>query len=86
MNSLYNQLNQINQPLPNNLSQIKNMMNMFKNASNPQALLQSMVQQNPQMREVMNIIQQNGGDPKTAFYNLAKQKGINPDEIINMLK
>ena len=86
MNSLYNQLNAGTSLPNNNLQQIRNMMNMMRNSNNPQALLQNMIQQNPQMRNVMNIVQQNGGDPKTAFYNLAKQKGINPDEILNMLK
>lgn len=79
MNSLYNQLN-AGTSLPSNL---KNMIDMFKSSNNPQMLIQNMLQNNPQVR---NIIQQNGGDPKTAFYNLARQKGINPDEILNMLR
>ena len=41
---------------PNNLSQIKNMMNMLKMANNPQAMLQAMIQRNPQLRNVMNYI------------------------------
>lgn len=82
MNSLYNQLN-ARTLSPNSLQQIKNMMSVFKNSSNPQALIQNMLQQNPQIR---TLIQQSGGDPKTAFYNLAKQRGINPDEILGMFK
>lgn len=85
MNSLYNQLNG-RTSLPSNIQQIKNMMNMLRSSNNPQALLQNMIQQNPQMKNVMDIIQQNGGDPKTAFYNLANQRGVNPDEILEMLK
>ena len=89
MNNLYNQLNQqVNQNLSfpnNNLMQIKNMMNMFKNASNPQAMLQTLMQQNPQIKQVMNFVQQSGGDPKTAFYNLAKQQGVDPNQILQML-
>ena len=56
---------------------------MIKAAKNPSALAQTMVNQNPQ---VQKMIQDAGGDPKKAFYNAAKQKGIDPDEIINMLK
>lgn len=85
MNSLYNQLNG-RTSLPSNIQQIKNMMNMLRSSNNPQALLQNMIQQNPQMKNVMDIIQQNGGDPKTAFYNLANQRGVNPNEILEMLK
>jgi hypothetical protein len=49
-------------------------------------MMQQLIGQNPQMQQVMQIINQNGGDPKAAFYNLAKQKGIDPDEILSMLK
>lgn len=70
----------------NNLSQIKNMMNMIRSARNPQAMLQSMMQNNPQMRQVMDLINQSGGDPKAAFYKLAQEKGIDPQQILDMLK
>lgn len=72
---------------PNNsLSQIKSMMNMVRSAGNPQAMLQSMIQTNPQMRQVMNIVNQSGGDPRAAFYKLAQEKGVDPQQILDMLK
>lgn len=74
-----------NQP-SNNLSQIKNMMNMVKSVGNPQAMLQMLIQNNPQMRQVMTLINQSGGDPKAAFYKLAQEKGIDPQQILDMLK
>ena len=74
------------QPVNNNLSQIKNMMNMIRSARNPQAMLQSMMQNNPQMRQVIDLISQSGGDPKAAFYKLAQEKGIDPQQILDMLK
>lgn len=74
------------QPANNNLSQIKNMMNMIRSARNPQAMLQFMMQNNPQMRQVMDLINQSGGDPKAAFYRLAQEKGIDPQQILDMLK
>lgn len=70
----------------NNLSQIKSMMNMVRSAGNPQAMLQSMVQNNPQMKQVMDLVSQSGGDPKTAFYRMAEEKGVDPDEILSLLK
>ena len=39
--------------------------------------------QNPALAQ---YIQNNGGDPKTAFYALAKQKGIDPDSFLNALR
>ena len=89
MNSLYNQLNgsqTVQSPQSNNLTQIKQMMNLVRSSSNPKMALQTMIQSNPQMQNVMNYINQNGGDPKAAFYNLAKQKGVDPDEVLNILR
>lgn len=62
------------------------MVNLIKSSKNPQAMIQSMMTQNPQMKQVMDLVNQNGGNPKDAFYALAKEKGVNPDDILNMLK
>ena len=62
------------------------MMNMVKMSQNPQMALQTLMQNNPQIQNVMNIVRQNGGDPKTAFYNLAQQKGVDPNQILEMLR
>ena len=76
----------INQGITQNLSQIKNMMNMVRNAGNPNAMLNQMIQNNPQLKQVMDYVNQNGGDPQQAFYKMAQEKGINPDEILNQLR
>ena len=59
---------------------------MVNGSQNPQLLLNQMMTNNPQMKQVMDIIKQAGGDPKKAFYSLAEQKGVDPEEILNMLK
>lgn len=69
-----------------NLGQIKNMLNMVRNAGNPQAVLNQMIQNNPQMKSVMDLVKQAGGDPKKAFYDLAQQRGVDPNQILDMLK
>lgn len=76
MNNLYQQLNQSS----SNMAQIRQFANMVK--GNPQALMQN----NPQMKQVMQMVQQSGKTPKEYFYQLAQQKGINPDEVIQMFK
>ena len=68
------------------LNQLKQMFNTVKNSNNPQQLIMNMMQTNPQMKQIMNMIQQSGKSPKDLFYQLAQQKGINPDQILNMLK
>ena len=79
-------LQQLNGSAMPNLTPIKQMMNMVRSAGNPQAMLQSMMQNNPQLRQVMDVVQQAGGDPQRAFYALCEQKGINPQQILDALK
>ena len=62
------------------------MMQMARSAGNPNAMFAQMMQNNPQMRQVMDVINQYGGDSQKAFYAIAQQRGVNPDEILNMLK
>ena len=48
--------------------------------------MQQLIQNNPQMKQVMDYVNANGGNPKDAFYKLAEEKGVNPDDILGMLK
>ena len=64
---------------------VMNMMNMVRNASNPQAMLMTMAQQNPQLKQAIDIASKYS-DPKTAFYEEARKRGIDPNSILNQLK
>lgn len=66
--------------------QIRQMIGMLKSSGNPQAMLMQMMQNNPNVKQAMEIVQQYGGDAEKAFYALAEQKGINPQEILDLLK
>ena len=68
------------------IQQMKRMMNQLQTMSNPQAALQSFMTNNPKSKQVMDLIQKSGGDPQKAFYALAEQQGINPDDVLNMLR
>ena len=74
----------------NNIAQmlqpVKQMMNMVRSAQNPQAMLDQLASTNPQMKQVMDIINQHGGDPMKALKETAGQMGFNSDDILNMLK
>lgn len=70
----------------NNLQQIKGMMNLVQGANNPTAMMESMISQNPRLKEVMEFVNQNGGDAKAAFYAMAKQKGVDPEQILSLLR
>lgn len=66
--------------------QVRQMISMLKGTANPQALLNQLIQTNPNMKQVMEIVQQYGGDANKAFYALAKEKGIDPQQILDLLK
>ena len=68
------------------MQQIKQMMNTIKNSRNPKAMLEQMMQSNPQIQQAMNYINQNGGDAKSAFYALARQKGVDPESVLRMFR
>ena len=68
------------------IKQIKQAFNTLKTDKNPNMLLQQMIQNNPNIKGVMNYINQNGGDAKAAFYKMAEERGINPNQIIKMLQ
>ena len=68
------------------LQQIKNLMGMLRSANNPQAMLTQLAQNNPQLKQVLDIVQQHGGDPMAAFQAEAQARGIDPNQIMGMLK
>lgn len=55
--------------------------NSMKKISNPRAFVNQYLN-NPQVQSIINQY----GSPKNAFYALAKQRGINPQEILNKIK
>ena len=68
------------------LNQLKNLITTVKNAGNPALMLQSMFQNNPMYQQAMGLIQQNNGDAKAAFCTLAQHNGIDPNEILSLLR
>ena len=71
MNQLYQELNQQSSPAPQN----NNLVNGINN------LLQS----NPNLKSIINMIK-NGANPKQMFFEMAKQKGIDPSTILSQIK
>ena len=65
--------------------QAKQLMQMVQMAQNPQAAIQQMAQSNPQMQQAIQYVNANGGNPQEAFYKLAKEKGIDPQTVLNSL-
>ena len=72
------QLKQQIQPAKQALRQIMSL-------SNPQAMMNQMLMNNPNIQQALNFIKQAGNNPQTAFINLAKQKGVNPEDFMKEL-
>lgn len=69
-----------------NLQQIKSMMAMLNGSGDPMTMINQMARNNPQLQNVLQMVQANGGDAKAAFYKIAQEQGVDPDEILNALK
>jgi hypothetical protein len=50
-------------------------------------MVQTLLNNNPNFQSVMSLVnQQYGGNAKAAFYDLAKQKGVDPNQVLSMLR
>lgn len=65
---------------------VRQMMSAIRTAQNPQLALNQLIMNNPQMKQVMDIVQKHGGDPMVALRKEAEAAGISPEEIMGMLK
>ena len=63
----------------------KVIMDIARTSKDPTAMLQKMAQTNPRLREVMDIVNRTG-DPKSAFYQMASAKGVDPEAILSMIR
>lgn len=79
--SMYNNTN--NQRSSNSLFAV---FNQIRNSPNPNQAMQQLLNNNPQYQGIMEYISQNGGDAKSAFYNLAAQRGVDPNSILSQLR
>lgn len=61
----------------------QHMASMLKNAKNPEALMNSLAQQNPQVNAILQMC--NGKNPKDVFISACKSRGLNPDEVMSSL-
>ena len=55
-------------------------------AQNPTMFLNQLIMSDPQFAQVFEYVRKNGGDPQTAFYNYAKQLGVDPQMVLNTLQ
>lgn len=75
------QINNSKLPISKSNFSLKSLLN----SSNPEELVKNMISQNPQLNNVMQLMQSSGKTPKDFFYQFAKTKGVNPDQFLNSL-
>lgn len=81
-NPMMGQLSKLNPQV----SQLKQVVGAIRNAGNPQVMMMQMLQQNPNYQKALDYIQQCGGDQQKAFYQMAREKGIDPEEVLSVLR
>lgn len=60
--------------------QVRQMMQMIRAATNPQAAMQMLLQRSPYYAQAQQLIAQAGGDAGKAFRALAAQNGLDPEK------
>jgi hypothetical protein len=77
--------NSFNQSTGQNKNSLSEMWDQIKHSPNPEMALLNMFPPS-QLQNVVNYIKQNGGDAKTAYYNMAAKMGVDPNYILKFLK
>jgi LysM repeat protein len=49
-------------------------------------MLNQMMASNPKLKQVMDIVNQYGGDPDKALEEVSRQYGVTPQDIYDLLK
>ena len=65
---------------------IKKSIDGLRALTSPQAALNHLIKDNPQMQQAVQFAQQCGGDPKAAMELLARQNGVDVQQIYEALK
>ena len=78
INPMLQELKQANRTNNNNI------LSLLQNSNNPQELVNNILANNPQLTNLIKVY--GNGDPKTAFYEYARQSGQNPQAILDMVK
>ena len=85
MSNPFNVINPANPMNANRIGQMRNMYQTFQNAKNPMALFQQMAMRNPQLQPILNMMRQ-GMNPNQILNQICQQRGIDPQELIKMIK
>lgn len=74
-----------NSRLTQAIGPVRQIMQAVQTAGNPALALQQMAGNNPQIQQALQLVQQSGGNAQAAFEKLAREKGMDPQQILSML-
>lgn len=69
---------------PQAVNTVKGMLQNLRSVQNPEAVINTLASKNPLLGSVMRMV--GGRDPKQVFFEECQRQGIDPNEIINMLR
>ena len=55
------------------------------NNTQMQMMLMDLIKNNPNIQKVLSAVSSSNMTPKALFYQMANQKGVNPNQILNIL-
>lgn len=62
------------------------MAGMVSSSRNPQVVMNMLAQQNPQIAQFMQMASRSGMSAKALFYQMAQQRGVDPNAVLAALK
>ena len=68
------------------ISQIKSLMMMAQASKDPVGFINQAAANNPTLRDIITLVNSSGKDPRALFYEMAKQKGVDPEAILSQLR
>lgn len=67
-------------------NQMNLLMQLLNSGNNPQSIVNNLISQNPQMRAIVSQAKQSGMSMQDYVMNVAKQRNIDIQPMINALK
>lgn len=68
------------------IGKVKQMAGMVSGSRDPQAVMNMLARQNPQIAQFMQMANSSGMSAKALFYQMAQQRGIDPNAILAAVK
>lgn len=69
-----------------NLTNIKKSVDALRSLGDPDKALEQLMQNSPQMKQAMDYVNQNGGNPKEVCFKIMRDNGLDPSTLENAIR